>query len=72
MDNFIGYIDEIKIYNAALSDNDISVMYDKESNGVYYSRECNTYTSPEAQNDKSDIPPSGTALVDILLNDITI
>jgi len=71
MDNFIGYIDEIKIYNAALSDNDISVMYDKESNGVYYSRECNTHTSPEAQNDKSDIPPSGTALVDILLNDIT-
>jgi hypothetical protein len=71
MDNFIGYIDEIKIYNVALSDNDISVMYDKESNGVYYSRECNTHTSPEAQNDKSDIPPSGTALVDILLNDIT-
>ncbi len=34
MDNFIGYIDEIKIYNVALSDNDISVMYDKESNGV--------------------------------------
>ncbi len=71
MDNFIGYIDEIKIYNVALSDNDISVMYDKESNGIYYSRECNTHTSPEAQNDKSDIPPSGTALVDILLNDIT-
>ncbi len=66
MDNFIGYIDEIKIYNVALSDNDISVMYDKESNGIYYSRECNTHTSPEAPNDNQIFHQVEPALVDIL------
>ena len=69
MQNFQGSIDEIKIYNTALSSSEISKMYSVESRGIYYTKECKVHTPPEAVGDSSDLPVGGEVLIDVLLND---
>ncbi|NOZ90824.1 MAG: hypothetical protein GXO60_06035 [Epsilonproteobacteria bacterium] len=68
MNNFKGKLDEIKIYNLALSQNDISNMYNTEKEGTHLTGGCQA--APEAVNDSADLPYAGSVNnVDILTND---
>ncbi len=69
VEDFQGSIDEVKIYNLILSDDEIYDIYSRERNGRYYTQECKKHTAPEAINDSSDIPINGRASIDILEND---
>ncbi len=70
MGNFNGKLDEIKIYNIALSKKDIKDMYSSEKNGKYYTGECKFHTPPKAVDDSKDLPTTGTVIIDVLSNDI--
>ena len=74
MNSFKGELDEIKIYNIALPQNDITTMYNSENNGTHLTGECNnqtTHQAPESINDSNDLPYAGTLNnINILSNDI--
>jgi len=69
MKNFQGQMDEIKIYNIALPQNDITNMYNKENSGIHFTGGCQL--PPEAVNDSADLPYEGRVNIDILSNDRT-
>ncbi len=74
MNSFKGKLDEIKIYNIALPQNDISTMYNSENNGTHLTGGCNNqpiHQAPESVNDSEDLPYAGTLKnINILSNDI--
>jgi hypothetical protein len=65
--SFIGKLDEIKIFEVSLSQDDITKIYDDESSGTHTTGECSL--APYAQNDNYDLPYGGTVTIDILSND---
>ena len=67
MNNFKGKLDEIKIYNIALSSNDIDNIYNTEKDGIHITGGCPP--PPEAIDDNADLPYAGTTTIDILAND---
>ncbi len=71
MQNFNGKLDEIKIYNLALSQDEINNMYKSENSNKYYTQECTSiHQAPETINDSADLPIDGTVVIDVLSNDI--
>jgi hypothetical protein len=69
MKNFQGQMDEIKIYNIVLPQDEIKSIYDKENNGEHFTGGCQL--PPEAVNDSVDLPYEGRVNIDILSNDRT-
>jgi hypothetical protein len=73
MNSFKGKLDEIKIYNIALSQDDITNMYSSEKNGIHLTGGCTKpiHKAPETLNDSEDLPYAGTLdNINILSNDI--
>jgi hypothetical protein len=68
-DKFSGKLDEIKLYSIALSESDISALYNTEDGGAYATGGC--HPAPLALDDSADLPFAGTVTVDILSNDRT-
>jgi len=67
MQNLKGQMDEIKIYNIALSQDEITSMYNTENSGNHFTGGCQL--PPEAVNDNVDLPYEGSINIDILSND---
>ena len=64
---FSGKLDEIKIYNIALTGGEITAIYNSENGGEYSTGGC--HPSPLLVNDNADLPFEGEITVDILAND---
>jgi hypothetical protein len=69
MNNLKGQLDEIKIYNLALSSNDITALYTSENGGTHQTGECTPHRVPNAVDDSADLPVNGTVVVNVLSND---
>jgi hypothetical protein len=64
---FSGKLDEIKIYDRSLTQEEITLMYDNESSGIHNIGLC--HSAPLAVNDSADLPYAGSTSVDVLSND---
>ena len=66
---FSGKLDEIKIYDIAMTQDEIADLYDTEKEGGYSTGGC--HPAPLLVNDNADLPFSGAITVDVLANDRT-
>ena len=64
---FSGKLDEIKIYNIALTEDEVATLYNNENEGEYSTGEC--HLPPLVVDDNADLPYAGEVTVDILAND---
>jgi hypothetical protein len=67
--NFVGKLDEIKIYNTLLSQDEIIALYNSEKEGEHTTGGC--HPAPLIVDDSFDLPFEGVVTIDILANDRT-
>ncbi|MCH9740214.1 MAG: hypothetical protein K0U38_05180, partial [Epsilonproteobacteria bacterium] len=70
MKNFKGKLDEIKIYNIALSENEITALFNNEKNSVHSQNHCYVAPAPKALNDSEEVFRTGSITINVLANDV--
>ncbi len=67
---FQGHLDEIKIYNYALSNNSIIELFEAENDGMHKVSTCTVTPAPTATDDREEIFTTGDISFNLLDNDI--
>ncbi|MCK5855776.1 MAG: hypothetical protein KAG56_11190, partial [Sulfurovaceae bacterium] len=69
-EKFEGRLDEVKIYNKALSNSAIIELFEAEDEGVHREATCAVTPNPTAINDREEVFTTGDIQLNILDNDI--
>ncbi len=67
---FKGHLDEIKIYNHALSNSSVIELFEAEKSGVHNLSTCKVTPIPTATNDREEVFTTGDVNINVLDNDI--
>lgn len=65
-----GELDEIKLYNIVLTDQEIKALYDAEKDGIHALSDCYVSPAPTVVNDTLEVFEEGSVTVNVLENDV--